>query len=43
LIEGSFKYYYLVAKLQGLPLTLETLNIQEWAAECLEESEKTCC
>ena len=44
LVEGSFKHYRRVAKLYGLPLNMDIINIEDWANECLmEEPEGACC
>ena len=44
-VDGSFKFYPKVARLYNFPLTLETINIEEWATSCLEDDtpSKSCC
>lgn len=37
LIEGSFKFFIVVAKVAGLPVNLELININQWAVECLDQ------
>ena len=45
LVEGSFKHYMKVSRLLGINRSIDVMDVEEWAHECLRDKSRAqhCC